>query len=95
MGTKVKFGLLKLANWMGRKMIALMIMIPAVLAAGIFAPDKVGSISIALVSLYGAFVGGHSATDIMTRDKTTTAVTKTEVKVTDAKAKSPETEEAD
>lgn len=74
----------KIANWLGRKFIALIFMALLVLVSGIFAPDKIGSISIALTVLYGAFVGSHATTDIMTHDKTTTdvvKVTKTDVTV--------------
>ena len=67
----------KIATWLGRKFLALIFMAILVLVSGIFAPDKIGSISIALTVLYGAFVGAHTTTDVMNRDKTTT----TDIKV--------------
>jgi hypothetical protein len=76
--------LYNVAMWFGRKFLALFLCLIALVLSGIFAPEKLSSISLAIVGLYTAFVGGHSATDIMNHDKndkTTTDVklTKTDV----------------
>jgi len=57
--------LCKIANWLGRKFIALMLSLTFLLAGGIFKPDKLSQIAPAIVGLYLAFVGGHAASDIM------------------------------
>lgn len=94
MGRPHKSLFLTVGNWLGRKFIALVLFGFLVLLSGIFAPDKCGTITLALVGLYTAFVGGHTTTDVMTR-KTTPAAQVAGQVVTAAAQPKKEQEDAD
>ena len=82
--------IVKIANWLGRKFIALMLSLTFLLITGIFKPEKLSQLAPAVVGLYLAFVGGHAATDMMaTKNATKTDVTTVKTKV------EQKTEEAD
>lgn len=71
--------------WFGRKFIALFLCVIFMLISGVFAPDKVNAITLGIVGLYTAFVGGHAATDVLNSKKTDVTVkTKVEEKTEDA-----------
>lgn len=76
--------------WLGRKFLALILSFIFILISGIFAPDKVGAISLAIATCYGVFVTGHAATDVFNTKNNPTV--KTDVKV---ETKTTEKEEAD
>ena len=86
----MKDRLYRLAMWFGRKFIAMMICLIVLLFAGKFTPDKLSTISTAIVALFVAFVGGHATTDIMNHDKNDKTTTDVKVTKTDVTVKKEE-----
>jgi hypothetical protein len=54
-------------TWWGRKWMGFIFTCILCFMAGIFAPAKCDTITFALVSAYGLYVGGHAATDVMNK----------------------------